>query len=86
MSLPQKPFRILVLFLLATAITGHLRAATNVVTTTADSGAGSLREVIANSLSGDIITLDINGTITLTSGQLSLSESLKIVGPGPAIC
>ena len=41
-----------------------------VVTTTADSGAGSLRDIIANASNGDVITFDISiqgQTITLTS-------------------
>ena len=43
------------------------------VTSTADSGTGSLREAIANASSGDAIRFDAalaNSTITLTSGEL----------------
>jgi hypothetical protein len=55
------------------------------VTTTADSGAGSLRDAIAASAAGDTINFDssLNGqTITLTSGALAISHTLTISGPG----
>ena len=55
------------------------------VTTTADSGAGSLRAAIAASAAGDTINFDpsLNGqTITLTSGPLMVTQSLTISGPG----
>jgi hypothetical protein len=51
----------------------------------ADSGPGSLRAAIADAQSGDQIVFDpsLDGhTITLTSGQLDLSKSLDIEGPG----
>jgi hypothetical protein len=50
-----------------------------------DSGAGSLRDTIAAAGSGDTIVFDpsLNGrTITLTSGELALTKSLDIEGPG----
>jgi Tol biopolymer transport system component len=55
------------------------------VTTTADSGRGSLRAVIAAAFSGDRIVFDssLQGqTITLTSGELAISKDLDIEGPG----
>src|SRR5712692_10972088 len=55
------------------------------VTNPADSGAGSLRDAIAAAQSGDQIVFDtsIKGqTITLTSGQLAIAQSLDIEGPG----
>jgi hypothetical protein len=55
------------------------------VTNAADSGDGSLRAVIAAAQSGDQIVFDpsLQGqTITLTSGQLALTKSLDIEGPG----
>lgn len=54
----------------------------------ADSGAGSLRQAIldANANPGaDLIRFAAaarDGTITLTTGQLSLTDALQIVGPG----
>jgi hypothetical protein len=51
------------------------------VTTTADSGTGSLREAIANAQSGDTIKFSsnlANQKITLTSGQLTVNRSAKL--------
>jgi MYXO-CTERM domain-containing protein len=66
------------------------RAATFEVTTLADSGAGSLRAAIeaANAAAGaDMITFQsgLTGTITLTSGQLEIEDSVIIDGPGASV-
>ncbi len=61
-------------------------APTLTVTNTNDSGAGSLRQAIANAAqTGDLIifALGVTGTITLTSGELAFNKSLTITGPGP---
>ena len=60
-------------------------AATLIVTNTADSGAGSLRNTIAAAAAGDTIQFAaaLNGqTITLTSAQLLIGKNLIIDGPG----
>ncbi|HEY1507752.1 MAG TPA: hypothetical protein VGF93_02040, partial [Solirubrobacteraceae bacterium] len=65
------------------AVPGVAQAAT--VTTTADSGAGSLRDAIANASDGQTIDFApaLNGqTITLTTGGLLVTHSLTISGPG----
>jgi streptogramin lyase len=55
------------------------------VTNTADSGPGSLRDALANAADGDTIDLRcLSGTITLTSGELVVTNSVTILGPGPA--
>src|SRR4051812_2278366 len=69
------------------ALLPHAGATTLTVTTTNDSGAGSLRQAILNAAtSGDIIMFDaaVTGTITLTSGELAFTKSLTISGPGAA--
>src|SRR5689334_6218728 len=52
-------------------------AATLTVTSTADSGAGSLRQTILDAASGDTITFSLpaNSTITLTSAELAINKS-----------
>jgi hypothetical protein len=49
-----------------------------------DSGPGSLRDNLAQAQSGDTIAFDsgLRGTITLTSGELPVSQSVAIQGPG----
>lgn len=58
-------------------------SATLKVTNTKDSGAGSLRQAIANANSGDVIKFDAslaNQTINLSSGQLEINKNLTIDG------
>ena len=69
--------------LLAVPMTSH--AATRLVTTCADSGAGSLRSTVAASASGD--TVDLRSLacrrIVLTSGAINVAQhDLAIRGPG----
>lgn len=76
--------------LVSTAIASiaNVEAATLIVTTTADSGPGSLRDTIAAAGSGDVIQFDpaLNGqTIVLTSGALSVGSGITIEGPGPSL-
>ncbi|HEX2642246.1 MAG TPA: IPTL-CTERM sorting domain-containing protein [Thermoanaerobaculia bacterium] len=73
----------------ALAASPAAQAATFTVTNLDDAGAGSLRQAIedANGAAGaDTITFDpgLNGAITLTSGQLSITDSVDIQGPGAA--
>jgi len=62
-----------------------LQAANITVTTTDDSGAGSLRQALANVADGDTIDFAVTGTIILTSGELVVSNSVDIAGPGAAV-
>ena len=83
-STPMKPvshFLLLAIMLTSPAVF-PARAATNEVTTLADSGIGSLRSTISNSISGDVITFATSGTITLTLGELLITNNLTIIGPG----
>jgi hypothetical protein len=83
--------RVLFLALVAGALLFSLaaaQAATLIVTTTADSGAGSLRAAIAAASDGDTIQFDaaLNGqTIGLTSGELAINKNITISGPGPGL-
>ena len=58
------------------------QAATITVTNTNDSGAGSLRQAIADAHDGDTIDFGVTGTITLTTGELLVNKSVSISGPG----
>jgi hypothetical protein len=59
-----------------------LPAAPIVVTSTADIGAGTLRDAIGNASSGDtiIFSLTLPAVITLTTGYLDISKNLTISG------
>ena len=56
-------------------------AATHTVTSLNDSGAGTLRNLIAAAGSGDTINFGVTGTINLTSGELLINKNLDIYGP-----
>jgi hypothetical protein len=58
-----------------------------VVTNTADSGPGSLRAMLLSAPAGSIVQFQagLSGTITLTSGTLSITKNLTIAGPGASL-
>lgn len=58
-------------------------ANTITVTSTADSGAGTLRAALASAANGDTINLAVTGAITLTNGELLVTKNVTIAGPGP---
>lgn len=60
-------------------------SATNVVTSLADAGPGSLREAIAAAQPGDTLVLAVTGTVSVVSGELALTKSLSIIGPGNSL-
>jgi len=64
----------------------RVAAAGYTVTTTSDSGGGSLRAAImqvnAGTGTGDTITITATGTITLVSGLPALAKPVTIMGPG----
>ena len=71
---------IAVVLLCAVAIPAH--AATITVTNTNDSGAGSVRQALADVNNGDTITFAVTGTIGLTTDELLVDKSITISGPG----
>src|SRR6516164_7733470 len=67
---------------------GRTVLSTLTVLNTLDKGAGSLRDTITGAKSGDTIDFasSLNGqTIILTSGELAISQSLDIEGPGASL-
>ena len=54
------------------------------VSDTGDSGAGTLRQAIANVCAGGKVDFDLTypATITLTSGEITIGKALTIAGPG----
>jgi uncharacterized repeat protein (TIGR01451 family) len=70
----------------ATWLGATAQAATLTVTSTDDSGAGTLRDALANAADSDTIdATGVSGAITLTTGQLSVTNSVTILGPGANI-
>src|ERR1700757_2335926 len=59
-------------------------ATANIITVTNlnDSGAGSLRQALADASDGDTINFAVSGTISLTSGELVIDKNITISGPG----
>ena len=78
-------FRVILLPAIIALFNAHVQSATFVVSSTADSGPGSLREAIlsANAASGDDnIAITINGTILLSSPLPEITGNTAISGPG----
>src|SRR5262245_15014783 len=71
---------------LAGAVFPSAQATTVTVTNTEDSGPGSLRAALATANDGDTIdATGVSGTIILTNGQLLVSNSVTIAGPGASL-
>src|SRR5476651_2719263 len=83
---PFRNPRLLLLLAVASLILSAsvARATTRIVNNLGDSGAGTLRDTIAASGDGDIITFSVTGKINLTSGPLTITRSITINGPGPS--
>jgi predicted outer membrane repeat protein len=78
-------FREAALMLCLLAAVAPTPGATITVTTTADSGAGSLRAALLAANNGDLIDAGgVSGTIALTTGELLVSNSVTVAGPGPS--
>ena len=71
--------------LIVTGLTRPTLATTITVTNTANSGPGTLRTALASAANGDTINFALTtpATITLTTGQLVISNNVTILGPVP---
>src|SRR5262249_10209919 len=78
------PFKPAVICLTAVcALTLVTHATTITVTNTNDNGPGSLRQALAVANNGDAIdATGVSGVISLTTGELLVSKSVTINGPG----
>jgi Domain of unknown function DUF11 len=71
---------------LALLLAGPARgAATIVVTSTADSGAGTLRDALAAAGPGDTISIPGTGDYQVSSAELAVTKNVSIVGSGPDV-
>src|SRR5262245_17926595 len=70
------------IFFILTLVLWSLWGQAATVTTTADSGPGSLREAISNAAADETIDFAVSGLITLSSGELAINTNLTIAGPG----
>jgi subtilisin-like proprotein convertase family protein len=52
------------------------------VTSLADSGPGSLRDVVGSAPDPGFVDFAVEGTITLTTGPILITKSLTLIGPG----
>jgi hypothetical protein len=74
------------LFAIASAASFHAYSLAATVTNTNDSGTGSLRQAIIATPADGTIDFALSGcpcTIVLTSGELSITRPVTIIGPGP---
>src|SRR5712672_2151129 len=72
----------LIPFALAQRTTWRAPADTITVTNLNDSGAGSLRQALADASDSDTINFAVSGTISLTNGELVIDKNITISGPG----
>jgi hypothetical protein len=68
-----------------TAVPGVADASVKVVSSTADSGAGSLREALAGSSAGDTIRIPDPGNYKVTSAELAVTTNVTIEGSGSLV-
>lgn len=67
------------------ALAGVADASPITVTSTADTGAGSLREALAAASPGDTISIPTPGDYQVTSAELAVDKNVTIEGSGPTV-
>jgi len=72
---------VLIMFVLLVVAVSPGFSQTRIVTSLADSGAGTLRQAVSDAQNGDTIGFAVTGTITLSS-QISIDKDITILGPG----
>jgi hypothetical protein len=70
---------------LAIPLAGIADASVLVVTSTADAGAGTLRDTLAAANPGDTISIPTPGDYLVTSAELAVSKDVSIEGSGAAV-
>jgi len=93
MQLPERLWRLpkpVAALLLGSLVTGPVGAATFTVSNLSDSAPGSLRQAVldANATAdADIVAFQagLTGTLTLTSGEIPITESVDVRGPGASV-
>jgi hypothetical protein len=83
LRLPFFNLPVLICFALFWTLAICAYASTITVTTTNDSGPGSLRQALVDANDSDTIAFAVTGTIGLTSGELAIDKNVTITGPGP---
>jgi hypothetical protein len=84
---PQRVTGRALALVLASGLVAAAPASATVVTNTADSGAGSLRQAVIDTPPGGAVTFDasVTGTITFTTGAVPIAKNLTIDGPGARV-
>jgi len=73
-----------IIILVFTFISFQSFATIHSVSSLGDTGAGTIRDLIGAAAAGDTIDFLAAGTITLTSGEITISSDLVILSSGPA--
>lgn len=68
-----------------TAFSGVANASVITVTSTTDSGAGSLRQALVGATPGDTISIPTPGDYLITSAELAVTKNVSIEGSGPTV-
>lgn len=79
----MQPTKIILLFVISIFCVSNSYGIVKRVTTDADGGAGSLRDIVGTANPGDTILIDVTGTLVLNN-PLQITTSVHILGPFPS--